>query len=178
MSSSSNSCNIFSQMDIRCENGIANIYKKDVTVTRGEWVLYSEQQCCNCSSSSGSSGSSGAIQTICCENPIQSTLFLTLSNISSSCTYPTSIQLNYNSLTERWEACILVDEGTSCYARFIISCSEGQWFVNDSVVDTVNCNPFVLTGTINSGFGLTNDTLCELTGTPCCFFSADYVATE
>lgn len=171
---SSSSCNTFSQMDLRCENGEANIYKKDVTIVRGEWVLYSEQECCDCSASSSSGSSASLIQTDCCENPVPSTLSVTVTNSTGcTCVGSTTFSLIYNSGTSQWEGsnlfgscgstniqlafyCVVVSNAFNLDMTFSNSCATTV----GSVGSLLSCSPFHWSG----GIGNNDLTVCGCAG--------------
>lgn len=163
----------FSQFDLRCIDGKINIYKKDVTITKGEWTLYKTTECCNCIESS--SNSSDGIIVDCCQNAVPTTLYLHLSNITSSCTIPSTFQLDWaGGSLWRYDCTLLPDE--ECYIFWELSCG-ATWTLSSGfgntpiIIESVSCDPFELQGQISANANTNSD--CS--GTNCCTFTVDYI---
>lgn len=156
----------FSQIEVRCENGITKIYQQDVNITKSDWYLYSTEGCCNCSS----------IIVECCEESIPTILYCHFSEISSSCSIPTTIQLVWNGNVWASECTQIPEE--ECYLYIELQCTIDNFYISgpgaigQQSVETFQCNPFEVTLTTFIGSGVDGS---DCTGSVCCNFNANCI---
>lgn len=136
---SSSACFDFFETEIRCENGIFNVYRRPINIIETDWIL-TQSGCCS---------NSGVIVGCCPNDFIPTTLFATFSSATGTCTCMEGLRIQLT-----WNGSQWLGQEDTCPLEVILECLTETWFITlgSGVVGcsvtfsppASTCNPFSL----------------------------------